>query len=190
MRHSLDVQAFHKPLLNVPAVHQTPLLSSSLMVGSVFVTVGTTEFDALIRAVDTDAVRNALKERGVTDIMCQIGRGRFKPRLPYFDYTSDISPYIRDADLVISHAGNIEAGAGTIIETLRSHKPLIVVINSALMDNHQIEIAAELSRKGCLTIVEDPSTLPDAILGPWARRPLSPPQTARVAAVIRRELLG
>mmetsp|Transcript_32034 Transcript_32034/g.55232 ORF Transcript_32034/g.55232 Transcript_32034/m.55232 type:complete len:186 (+) Transcript_32034:577-1134(+) len=185
MRHSLDVQAFHKPLLNVPAVHQTPLLSSSLMVGSVFVTVGTTEFDALIRAVDTDAVRNALKERGVTDIMCQIGRGRFKPRLPYFDYTSDISPYIRDADLVISHAG-----AGTIIETLRSHKPLIVVINSALMDNHQIEIAAELSRKGCLTIVEDPSTLPDAILGPWARRPLSPPQTARVAAVIRRELLG
>lgn len=130
-----------------------------------FVTVGTTEFDELIRAIDSEASKSALTARGFTCVICQIGRGSYKPSFPHFDYTPDIPSYINDADLVISHAGNLKTGAGTIIETLRLHKPLIVVINSRLMDNHQADIAEELSRKGCLTIVEDPANLADAVRG-------------------------
>jgi beta-1,4-N-acetylglucosaminyltransferase len=41
-------------------------------------------------------------------------------------------------------------GSGSIIETLRWQKPLIVVPNSDLMDNHQSELALTLHRQGHL----------------------------------------
>lgn len=39
------------------------------------------------------------------------------------------------------------AGSGSIFETLRRGKPLIVVVNEDLMDNHQIELAEELAER-------------------------------------------
>ena len=41
-------------------------------------------------------------------------------------------------------------GSGSILESLRLHKPLIVVVNENLMDNHQVELAIELQNKGFL----------------------------------------
>lgn len=39
------------------------------------------------------------------------------------------------------------AGSGSIFETLRLRKPLIVVVNEDLMDNHQSELAEELAER-------------------------------------------
>lgn len=53
-----------------------------------------------------------------------------------FEFTNNIDPIIEKSKLIISHAGT-----GSILDTLRKSKPLIVVINDKLMDNHQVQIA-------------------------------------------------
>ncbi|RCK60683.1 UDP-N-acetylglucosamine transferase subunit ALG13 [Candida viswanathii] len=58
-----------------------------------------------------------------------------------FPYDSNISDFINKSDVVISHAGT-----GSIIDTLRNNKKLIVVVNDKLMDNHQSEIANEFAK--------------------------------------------
>lgn len=40
-----------------------------------------------------------------------------------------------------------DVGSGSIFETLRLRKPLIVVVNEDLMDNHQSELAEELAER-------------------------------------------
>lgn len=55
-----------------------------------------------------------------------------------FPFSPHIQDYINRADIIISHAGT-----GSIIDTLRNHKRLLVVANNQLMDNHQEEIANE-----------------------------------------------
>jgi len=40
------------------------------------------------------------------------------------------------------------AGAGSCLETLEKGKPLVVVINEKLMNNHQLELAKQLHRDG------------------------------------------
>ncbi|CAN6571334.1 unnamed protein product [Malus baccata var. baccata] len=117
---------------------------------TVFVTVGTTSFDALVRAVDTHEVKEELLKRGYTRLLIQMGRGSYIPTkaeggdeplaVDYFTFSSSIAEHLRAASLVISHAGS-----GSIFETLRLGKPLIVVVNEDLMDNHQSELAEELA---------------------------------------------
>ncbi|XP_073286924.1 uncharacterized protein [Primulina huaijiensis] len=60
----------------------------------------------------------------------------------YFTFSPSIADHLRSASLVISHAGS-----GSIFETLRLRKPLIVVVNEDLMDNHQSELAEELAER-------------------------------------------
>ena len=45
----------------------------------VFVTVGTTCFDALVKVVDSEEVKQALLQKGYTDLLIQMGRGTYKP---------------------------------------------------------------------------------------------------------------
>ncbi|XP_077341755.1 UDP-N-acetylglucosamine transferase subunit ALG13 [Lithobates pipiens] len=120
---------------------------------SVFVTVGTTSFDELISCVSTERCTSILKELGYNRMILQIGRGTVEPE-PYCtpNFTMDVFRYkdslvqdIRNADLVISHAG-----AGSCLETLEEKKHLIVVINEKLMSNHQLELANQLHKDGHL----------------------------------------
>jgi beta-1,4-N-acetylglucosaminyltransferase len=117
----------------------------------VFVTVGTTSFDALARAIDDPRVVDALVRKGFTGLTMQIGRGTYRPQritnarafdVEIVDYLPSIEDEIARAALVISHAG-----AGSVFETLRSGRPLLVVVNETLMDNHQRELAEELAER-------------------------------------------
>ena len=46
---------------------------------TVFVTVGTTLFDALVRVVDSLEVKQELLKRGYTNLVIQMGRGSYTP---------------------------------------------------------------------------------------------------------------
>ena len=90
----------------------------------VFVTVGTTSFDALVRALDTPRLIDALRRKGCPSSR-SIGRGTHVPTsltsraddsfpVHVVEYLSSIDDEIARAGLVISHAG-----AGSVFETMR-----------------------------------------------------------------------
>lgn len=53
---------------------------------TVFVTVGTTSFDALVRAVDTSEVKRELFGRGYTHLLIQMGRGSYIPNKVHLSF--------------------------------------------------------------------------------------------------------
>ncbi|XP_070042251.1 uncharacterized protein [Nicotiana tomentosiformis] len=130
----------------------------------VFVTVGTTCFDALVRAVDTPELKNELFRKGYTNILIQIGRGSYIPT-------------------------KVPAGSGSIFETLRLGKPLIVVVNEDLMDNHQSELAEELAERKHLFCAR-PQTLYQTIadMDTGSLIPYQPGDAEPVAKLINRYL--
>ncbi|PSK39132.1 hypothetical protein C7M61_002445 [Candidozyma pseudohaemuli] len=62
-----------------------------------------------------------------------------------FPFAPCINDYIAGADIVVSHAGT-----GSILDVLRLGKPLIVVTNQDLMNDHQEEVAAQFEKLGYL----------------------------------------
>ena len=126
-----------------------------------FVTVGSTQFDPLIVAMDSDQVLCALHARGYTSVELQIGSysprsGAYVPRSPHFRYQPSLDDCIAGADLVVSHGGS-----GSILQVLRARKPLIAVVNDTLMHNHQKEIVEAMAGAGhcigCFDVTELPS---------------------------------
>ncbi|XP_072191921.1 UDP-N-acetylglucosamine transferase subunit ALG13 [Excalfactoria chinensis] len=143
---------------------------------SVFVTVGTTSFDELIAAISSPAAEQVLRSRGYRQLVLQIGRGALQPSPQHgptfvrevFRFKESLAEDLRSADLVISHAG-----AGSCLETLEEGKPLLVVINEKLMDNHQLELARQLHKDGhvlycnCSTLVETLQSMDLSTLKPF-----------------------
>lgn len=125
-----------------------------------FVTVGSTEFDALINAVVERKCLESLNRIGITEMLMQIGRGKveleegnfYGVNISYYRYKDDIIRDIIGTDLIIGHAG-----AGTCLEVLRRKKPFVVVVNEELMSNHQWELAERLHALGYIlrTTVND-----------------------------------
>lgn len=147
----------------------------------IFVTVGTTEFDELIRVSTESSTLELLSSKfGCRSLLLQIGRGAYEPEkkssaptVDYYRFKSSIREDLVEADLVISHAG-----AGTCLETLELQKPLIVVVNETLHDNHQFELARQLFQDGYLFYCT-PQTLQSTLkeidlshLKPW--KPANP----------------
>jgi beta-1,4-N-acetylglucosaminyltransferase len=50
----------------------------------VFVTVGTTCFDALVKVIDSEEVKRALMQKGYTHLVIQMGRGTYMPSVVTF----------------------------------------------------------------------------------------------------------
>ena len=127
----------------------------------VFVTVGTTSFDALIQATTTPEFANALEKLGFDELRLQVGRGQapVSDSVTWFRFAPTITEEMRAADVVISHAG-----AGSILEALELGKRLVVCVNEKLMDNHQAELATALEARGHVVV----STVDD-VAGALAR---------------------
>lgn len=150
----------------------------------VFVTVGTTKFPKLVDTITTKEVIQTLISKGYNFIQIQTGKDFSKVKIDpnilptpnihaegnsfivniqnnltvkYDPYFENFEEQIGSSDLVISHAG-----AGSCLEVLRKKKPLIVVVNEDLMNNHQMELAVQLQNDGYV-YYSTCSTLTDAL---------------------------
>lgn len=163
-----------------------------------FVTVGTTSFDSLVEAVLEDDFVAAAAKFGFDSVVLQIGRGKSPSQLsaleevheagsgdactwtfvrrtrngqtlPYtcYRFKANINEDIQGAWAVVSHAG-----AGSVFESLRAGRRLIVAINTALADNHQEELARALAQRGHLLYGEPHQVA--GLLGEMASRQLEP----------------
>ncbi|KAF4725754.1 N-acetylglucosaminyldiphosphodolichol N-acetylglucosaminyltransferase catalytic subunit alg13 [Perkinsus olseni] len=136
-------------------------MDSSSTLPRVFVTVGTTKFDSLVQSVCEPDFLDFLHDKlGTKEVVIQYGNSSTGTLKVYEEVKQaavdgmaihgyslkpeGINDDIRQADLVISHAG-----AGSIMDTLKvsrergnERKPILcIVCNKALMGNHQQELA-------------------------------------------------
>lgn len=119
----------------------------------ILITVGTTKFENLIKAIDSEKFYEMLINNGFTKIIFQKGYGEYIPK-NYKNYENKIKiqiseilnnfeNIIKSSELIISHGG-----AGIILESLKNKRKVIVCVNDKLMDNHQIELATSLHENG------------------------------------------
>ncbi|KAH8859502.1 bifunctional UDP-N-acetylglucosamine transferase and deubiquitinase ALG13 [Schistosoma japonicum] len=156
---ALARRAFHLCCLQPVCVHIVSNYGLEMAVA--FVTVGTTSFDELINQVNTVEFHEGLLRLGYKDLVIQYGNGSVVPRVAEdiyaenaFRYKDSLIDEFQKASLVISHGG-----AGTCIQALTPYgcRRLIVVINDALMDNHQEELAVALLQGKHALICTPPS---------------------------------
>jgi len=161
----------------------------SLSTRSLLVTVGTTEFDQLIQAIDNTDFAVALQNLLINKVTIQMGRGVHEPNVllqacrslgietDLYRYKPDLEVEMKVADLIISHCG-----AGSILEAVKYKKPLIVVVNETLQDNHQTELSDAMSSSGyCVSTV--PKDLLRTLVTEFSRTESSIERSNRRAAV-------
>ena len=130
-------------------------MSKATVFETIFITVGTTDFDDLIRALDTSEFLSFMTKSRCKRVIFQIGRGSFTPtylegisqnsgqfRLECFRFKPSLADIMAESSLIISHAGS-----GSMSEALYLRKVLVVCINESLMDNHQVELAEVLAEQ-------------------------------------------
>lgn len=127
---------------------------------TLLVTVGSTQFNDLIEAVENDLIEfeRVARDFLIDRIVIQHGRSR-APKLSKLEnlFKVEISDYIQPekmtellskSTVIISHGG-----AGTIFEVLRGNREnleaFLVVENRELMDAHQSELLSSLADIGC-----------------------------------------
>lgn len=135
---------------------------------SLFVTVGSTSFSALTDFLAQPDVQKALLDCNIAQVTIQYGAHKPRlssdqkssdcPTLTTFAYAPSLRKHIQDATLIISHAG-----AGTILEVIDMGKPLIVVVNSALMNDHQTELATAMNDRNCCRVIRDDAISTDLL---------------------------
>ena len=130
----------------------------------ILITVGTTKFENLIKAIDNEKFYEMILKHGFTKIIIQKGYGEFIP-IKYKNYEKNIKvqvseilnnfdKVIKSSEIIISHGG-----AGIILESLINKKKVIVCVNDELMDNHQVELASSLHDDGYVYYCKDLSKI-------------------------------
>lgn len=95
----------------------------------ILVTLGTTSFDGLLKALDQEY-------KGV-DIRFQIGSSGFIPKCgKTTKFIENIKEAYKSYDIIITHAG-----AGSVYHMLENNLRCIVVPNCERSDKHQVELA-------------------------------------------------
>lgn len=141
----------------------------------IFVTVGTTEFDALVQAADQLAAAGH-------DVVIQIGKGLVEPvHAQWFRFAPSLDACYEAADVVVTHGG-----LGTVSEVLQRRVPLVGVSNPDRYDRHQDQILQAMEMAGHLVWCRDLADLPQAIQQARQRQ-LTPyvQPASRIGAVIR-----
>ncbi|HNS01114.1 MAG TPA: PssE/Cps14G family polysaccharide biosynthesis glycosyltransferase [Anaerolineae bacterium] len=119
----------------------------------IFITVGTTDFDALVAAADHLAA--------TTDetVIIQIGHGQVEPQhAQWLRFAPSLDSYYAQADLVVTHGG-----LGTVTEVLGRGLRLVGVSNPDRFDRHQDQILQAFEEAGHLVWCRDLADLPAAI---------------------------
>ena len=146
----------------------------------ILVTVGTQlPFDRLIYAVDRWAATHKS-----TRVFAQIGESNYKPTACEFVKQmapAEFSRLVRDASLVVSHAG-----MGTILGALELGKPVIVMPRKASLgehrNDHQLATVDQLRPLNLIRVADSENDLPalldqnaspsSARISPYASKPL------------------
>ena len=116
----------------------------------IFVTVGTTHFDTLIKAVDELAESGEIAGR----VVCQIGAGKYIPQhTEHFAFQPSIDAWIDDADLVVCHGG------ATVMSLLQRSKRFVAIANTALAGDHQTTFLSRLAQSVAFPWARDVETL-------------------------------
>jgi UDP-N-acetylglucosamine transferase subunit ALG13 len=123
----------------------------------IFVTVGSMlPFDRLVEAMDTWAAANPAVE-----VFAQIGEGRFIPKTCRWERM--IEPAEFDAKCLAAEVVVAHAGMGTILSTLQSRRPLVIMPRRADLrehtTDHQIATAERFGGRQGITVVEDAQAL-------------------------------
>jgi beta-1,4-N-acetylglucosaminyltransferase len=119
----------------------------------IFVTVGTTRFDELVRQMDD--IAPMLGE----EVVIQMGSAAYEPlNCKAFRFKEGLGAYLRLASLVVSHGG-----AGNLFGCLEAGKKVVGVANPHVIDNHQRELLEKLSERGHVVWCKDLALLHDAI---------------------------
>ncbi len=146
----------------------------------IFVTVGTTHFDELIRQVDALVETGRIRDR----VVCQIGAGKYVPsHAESFRFAPSLDEWFSKADLVVTHGG------ATVLSLLQRRQRFVAIANTALAGDHQSTLLARLARSADLKWsrnVDDLGPLVEAALASDAPRLNLP----RVADAIRACILG
>ncbi|BEJ16540.1 hypothetical protein CspHIS471_0511450 [Cutaneotrichosporon sp. HIS471] len=144
---------------------------------TLLVTVGSTQFADLSDAALAESALDAFQAAGIDTLIVQLG---FAPipdhiaavvgreggsgevggvKVKVMRYTGspgEMDALMKSSDGVVSHAGS-----GSILAALRMPRPLLVVPNDSLMDDHQQELSDALKAGGYLSV----SSVDDLVSG-------------------------
>jgi UDP-N-acetyl-D-mannosaminouronate:lipid I N-acetyl-D-mannosaminouronosyltransferase len=120
----------------------------------IFVTVGNTQYNSLIKAIDETLSADEF------EVTIQLADGSYTPKNhQFFRFTPNIETYFNDADVIITHAG-----AGTVFQLLEDNAKMVVIPNHERIDTHQLDLAQYVDNNHFASACYDLATIKAAVM--------------------------